>query len=112
MPQPDEAQRLIEEHITTLGEQKAQLERALGHLQGSAVGAGQNAGRGRGPAAAKGRQAQNSGNSGSGERAPRGARRGEVIGDLKANRGAKAGEVASRVGINPNHAQTILGNLV
>jgi predicted transcriptional regulator len=112
VPQPDEAQRLIEEHITTLGEQKAQLERALGHLQGSAGGEGQNAGRGRGPAAAKGRQAQNSGNSGSAERAPRGARRGEVIADLKANPGAKAGEVASRVGINPNHAQTILGNLV
>jgi hypothetical protein len=112
MPQPDEAQRLIEEHITTLGEQKAQLERALGHLQGSAGAEGQNAGRGRGAAAAKGRQAQNSGSSGSGERAPRGARRGEVLADLKANPGAKAGEVASRVGINPNHAQTILGNLV
>jgi hypothetical protein len=25
MPQPEEAQRLIEEHISTLGEQKAQL---------------------------------------------------------------------------------------
>jgi DNA-binding IclR family transcriptional regulator len=35
-----------------------------------------------------------------------------VIADLKTNPGAKAGEVASRVGINPNHAQTILGNLV
>jgi DNA-binding IscR family transcriptional regulator len=35
-----------------------------------------------------------------------------VIADLKANPSAKAGEVASRVGINPNHAQTILGNLV
>jgi predicted transcriptional regulator len=47
-----------------------------------------------------------------GERAPRWARRGEVIAALKTNPGAKAGEVASRVGINPNHAQTILGNLV
>jgi DNA-binding IscR family transcriptional regulator len=35
-----------------------------------------------------------------------------VIADLKANPGTKAGEVASRVGINPSHAQTILGNLV
>jgi DNA-binding IscR family transcriptional regulator len=35
-----------------------------------------------------------------------------VIADLKANPGAQAGAVASRVGINPNHAQTILGNLV
>jgi hypothetical protein len=117
MPQPEEAQRLIEEHITTLGEQKAQLERALGHLQGSAGAEGQNAGRGRGAGAGKGRQAQNAANSGGrndagGERAPRGARRGEVIADLKANPGSKAGEVASRVGINPNHAQTILGNLV
>jgi hypothetical protein len=112
MPQPDEAQRLIEEHITTLGEQKAQLERALGHLQGSASGEGQGGGRGRGAGAAEGRQAQAGGNSGGGERAPRGARRGEVIADLKANPGSKAGEVATRVGINPNHAQTILGNLV
>jgi hypothetical protein len=113
MPQPEEAQRLIEEHITTLGEQKAQLERALGHLQGSAGAEGQNAGRGRGAGAGKGRQAQNAGNSGAGgERAPRGARRGEVIADLKANPGSKAGEVANRVGINPTHAQTILGNLV
>jgi hypothetical protein len=112
MPQPEEAQRLIEEHITTLGEQKAQLERALGHLQGSASGEGQGAGRGRGAGAAEGRQAQGGGNSGGGERAPRGARRGEVVADLKANPGSKAGEVATRVGINPNHAQTILGNLV
>jgi hypothetical protein len=110
MPQPDEAQRLIEEHITTLGEQKAQLERALGHLQGSASGEGQ--GRGRGAGAAEGRQAQAGGDSGGGERAPRGTRRSEVIADLKANPGSKAGEVATRVGINPNHAQTILGNLV
>jgi hypothetical protein len=112
MPQPEEAQRLIEEHITTLGEQKAQLERALGHLQGSPAGEAQSAGRGRGAGAGKGRQAQSGGNAGGGERAPRGARRGEVIADLKANPGAKAGEIASRVGINPNHAQTILGNLV
>jgi hypothetical protein len=111
MPQPEEAQRLIEEHITTLGEQKAQLERALGHLQGPAGAEGQNEGRGRGAGAGKGRQARNSGNAG-GERAPRGARRGEVIADLKANPGSKADQVASRVGINPNHAQTILGNLV
>jgi hypothetical protein len=113
MPQPEEAQRLIEEHITTLGEQKAQLERALGHLQGSADGDGQNPGRGgREAGAGKGGQSQGGGNTGGGERAPRGARRSEVIADLKANPGAKAGEVASRVGINPNHAQTILGNLV
>jgi hypothetical protein len=117
MPQPDEAQRLIEEHITTLGEQKAQLERALGHLQGSEGAKGQNAGRGRGAGVGKGRRAQNTsnsagGNEAGGERAPRGARRGEVIADLKANPGTQAGEVASRVGINPNHAQTILGNLV
>jgi hypothetical protein len=112
MPQPEEAQRLIEEHITTLGEQKAQLERALGHLQGSAPAEGQGARRGQGAGAGKRPQAQAGGNGGGGERAPRGARRGEVIADLKANPGAKAGEVASRVGINPNHAQTILGNLV
>jgi hypothetical protein len=115
MPQPEEAQRLIEEHITTLGEQKAQLERALGHLQGSEGGEGQNAGRGRGAGAGNRRQAQNATNAGNGaggERAPRGARREEVIADLKANPGSKAGEIASRVAINPNHAQTILGNLV
>jgi hypothetical protein len=46
------------------------------------------------------------------ERAPRGARRGEVIADLKSNPGSKAGDVANRVGINQNHAQTILGSLV
>ena len=39
MPEPEEAQRLIEEHIATLGEQKAQLERALAHLNGSSGGA-------------------------------------------------------------------------
>jgi hypothetical protein len=89
MPQPEEAQRLIEEHIATLGEQKAQLERALAHLNGPTGSKGQT-------------RAQ----------APRGARRGEVIADLEANPGSKAAEVAGRIGINPNHAQTILGNLV
>jgi hypothetical protein len=111
MPQPEEAQRLIEEHIATLGEQKAQLERALAHLNGSG-GNGQSKPRGQGAGAGNGRQAQNGGGAPGGERAPRGARRGEVIADLKANPGTKAGEVASRVGINPSHAQTILGNLV
>jgi hypothetical protein len=98
--------------ITTLGEQKAQLERALGHLQGSEGREGQGSGPRRGAGAGNGRQAQNAGDSGAGERAPRGARRGEVIADLKANPGSKAGEIASRIGINPNHAPTILGNLV
>jgi hypothetical protein len=112
MPEPEEAQRLIEEHITTLGEQKAQLERALAHLNGSSGnGQGKPRGQGAGPGE-KVTQAQNGGSAAGGERAPRGARRDEVIADLKANPGAKAGEVASRVGINPNHAQTILGNLV
>jgi hypothetical protein len=111
MPQPEEAQRMIEEHIATLGEQKAQLERALAHLNGSPGNARQVQG---GPEAGggRGRQAPKGGNVAGGERAPRGARRGEVIADLEANPGSKAGEVASRVGINPNHAQTILGNLV
>jgi hypothetical protein len=112
MHQPEEAQRLIEEHITTLGEQKAQLERALAHLNGSAGGEGQGNSRGRGAGAGKGRQAAEGGNGTGGEKAPRGARRGEVIADLKANPGTKAAEVARRVGINPTHAQTILGNLV
>jgi hypothetical protein len=113
MPQPEEAQQLIEEHIATLGEQKAQLERALAHLKGPAGGEGQSNLRGGGAGAGRGPQAQGGGgNAGGGERAPRGARRGEVIADLEANPGSKAGEVASRVGINPNHAQTILGNLV
>ncbi len=112
MPQPEEAQRLLEEHIATLGEQKAQLERALAHLNGSAGGEGQGNPRSRGAEAGEGPQAPGGGNAGGGERAPRGARRGEVIADLKANPGSKAGEVASRVGINPNHAQTILANLV
>jgi hypothetical protein len=110
MPQPEEAQRLIEEHIATLGEQKAQLERALAHLNGSAPNGGQGKPRGEVAGAARGRQA--AGATAAGERAPRGARRGEVIADLEANPGSKAGEVARRVGINPNHAQTILGNLV
>jgi hypothetical protein len=112
MPQPEEAQRLIEEHIATLGEQKSQLERALAHLNGSAGNGGQGKPRGQGVGAGKRRQAPSGGNSGGGERAPRGARRGEVIADLEANPGSQAGEVASRVGINPNHAQTILTNLV
>jgi hypothetical protein len=111
MPQPEEAQRLIQEHIDTLGEQKAQLERALAHLNGSS-GNGQGKPRGQGAGAGKVRQAQNGGTAAGGDRAPRGARRGEVIADLKSNPGAKAGEVAKRVGINPTHAQTILGNLV
>jgi hypothetical protein len=112
MPEPEEAQRLIEEHIATLGEQKAQLERALAHLNGS-PGNGRRKSRGQGAGTGeKPTQAQNGGSGAGRERAPRGARRGEVIADLKANPGAKAGEVASRVGINPNHAQTILGNLV
>lgn len=114
MPEPDAAQQLIEEHIATLGEQKAQLERALGHLQGStgAEGAGPRPRQDQGAGSGRGRQAQGGGNGGGAERAPRGARRGEVIADLMANPGSKAGEVAGRVGINPNHAQTILGNLV
>jgi hypothetical protein len=112
VPEPDAAQQLIEEHIATLGDQKAQLERALGHLQGSAPAEGQGARRRPGAGAARRPQAQDGGNAAGGERAPRGARRGEVIADLKANPGSKGGEVASRVGINPNHAQTILGNLV
>jgi hypothetical protein len=113
MPQPEEAQRLIEEHIATLGEQKAQLERALAHLNGSPGGGEvQNESRGQGAGSGKGRQAGEGGKGAGVERAPRGARRGEVIADLKSNPGSKAGEVANRVGINPNHAQTILGNLV
>jgi hypothetical protein len=109
MPQPDEAQQLLESHIATLDEQKSQLERALAHLKGSAGGEGQGR-RGQGAGGGKGRQAPNGGNAGA--QAPRGARRGEVIADLEANPGSKPGEVASRVGINPNHAQTILANLV
>jgi hypothetical protein len=115
MPQPEEAQRLIEEHIATLGDQKAQLERALAHLNGSAGGEGQESqdNRGnRGAGAGRGGQTPTAGNGGNGDRAPRGARRGAVIADLEAHPGSKAGEVARRVGINPNHAQTILANLV
>jgi predicted transcriptional regulator len=107
MPETDAAQKLIEEHIDSLGEQKAQLERALAHLNGSASPEGRSERRGRGAGTGSANRAQ-----AGAERAPRGARRGEVIADLKANPGSKAGEVASRVGINPNHAQTILGNLV
>jgi hypothetical protein len=113
MPQPEEAQRLIEEHIATLGEQKAQLERALAHLNGSPGNQGSAGGRSaQGGGSRRGRQARSTAGTGTGERAPRGARRGEVIADLEANPGSKGGEVASRVGINPTHAQTILGNLV
>jgi predicted Rossmann fold nucleotide-binding protein DprA/Smf involved in DNA uptake len=112
MPQPEEAQRLIEEHIATLGEQKAQLERALAHLNGSADSEGRGDRGSRGAGAGKGPQSPGGGSAGGTDRAPRGARRGEVIADLEANPGSKAGEVASRVGINPNHAQTILANLV
>jgi hypothetical protein len=112
MPQPEEAQRLISEHIATLDEQKSQLERALAHLQGSTPSEGQGSPRGQGAGGRKGRQAQKNANAGGGERAPRGARRGEVIADLKANPASKSAEVASRVGINPTHANTILGNLV
>jgi predicted Rossmann fold nucleotide-binding protein DprA/Smf involved in DNA uptake len=111
MPQPDEAQRLIEEHIATLDEQKSQLERALGHLKGSTGDEGQGR-RGQGAGGRKGPQSPNGGGRGGAARAPRGARRAEVIADLESNPGSKAAEVASRVGINPNHAQTILGNLV
>src|ERR1700744_2720707 len=112
MPQPEEAQRLIEEHIATLGEQKAQLERALAHLKGAARREGRAGPGSRGAGAGKGRQSPGAGSAGGADRAPRGARRGEVIADLEANPGSKAGEGASRVGINPNHAQTILANLV
>src|ERR1700753_554136 len=110
MPEPEAAQQLIEEHIDTLGQQKAQLERALAHLNGSAAAGAPG---GRGPAGRRQAGAgRGTGNAATGERAPRGARRAEVIADLKANPGSKAGQVASRVGINPNHAQTILANLV
>ena len=114
MTPPDEAQQLIEEHITTLDEHKASLERALAHLNGSAGNEGQRrGGQGRGGRGQGARSAAPAGGSGdAGPRAPRGARRGEVIADLEANPGSKAADVASRVGINPNHAQTILGNLV
>ncbi len=111
MPEPDAAQQLIEEHIDTLGEQKAQLERALAHLNGSAGTGGQGRG-GQGGGGGGARRDPGGAPAGGGERAPRGARRGEVIADLKAHPGSKPGEVAKRVGINPNHAQTILANLV
>jgi hypothetical protein len=112
MPQPEEAQQLIEEHIATLGEQKAQLERALAHLNGSASSEGQGSRGNRGAGGGKGRQAPSGGKASGADRTPRGARRGEVIADLEAHPGSRAGEVATRVGINPNHAQTILANLV
>jgi hypothetical protein len=114
MPEPEAAQQLIEEHIDSLGEQKAQLERALAHLNGSAPAEAQGRGAQGGARRPGGRVGArpSAGGQASGERASRGARRGEVIADLKANPGSKAGQVAKRVGINPNHAQTILGNLV
>jgi predicted transcriptional regulator len=109
MPQPDEAQQLLEQHIATLDEQKSQLERALAHLKGPAGGEAQ--GRRQGAGRGKGRPNPGGANAGAAQ-APRGARRAEVIADLGANPGSNAAEVATRVGINPNHAQTILGNLV
>ena len=115
MTPPDEAQQLIEEHLATLDEHKASLERALSHLNGSA---GDNAPQRRGKQQARGRRqgpgkpAQAGRNEGARPQAPRGARREEVIADLEANPGSKASEIAGRVGINPTHANTILGNLV
>jgi hypothetical protein len=113
MTPPDEAQQLIEEHIATLDEHKASLERALSHLNGTAGDEGrqQRARQGRGQGQGAGRTAQTGRNGGARPQAPRGARRAEVIADLEANPGSKPAEVASRVGINPNHAQTILANL-
>ena len=108
MTPPEEAQRLIEEHIASLDQKKAQLERALGHLKGSGAGNG-NAGLGRRARAQKRERSEPTG--GNRSQAPRGARRNEVIADLEANPGSKAGEVASRVGISPTHANTILSNL-
>lgn len=108
MTPPDEAQRLIEEHIALLDEKKAQLERALGHLKGPGTDEG-NASLGRPHRAQKRAQSEPAG--GNRSQAPRGARRKEVIADLEANPDSKAGEVASRVGISPAHANTILSNL-
>jgi hypothetical protein len=108
MTPPDEAQRLIEEHIASLDEKKAQLERALGHLKGPGAGEG-SAGPGRRPQAKN--RAPNEPAGGNRSQAPRGARRNEVIADLEANPGSKAAEIASRVGIAPAHANTILSNL-
>jgi predicted transcriptional regulator len=122
-PEDNEAQRLIESHIATLDQHKGQLERALAHLKGPAGGEGPNRGQGgRGQSrGGQSRQVRGSGpregrrprsENGGAQRAPRGARRGEVIADLEANPGSKAATVANRVGINPTHAQTILANLV
>jgi type II secretory pathway pseudopilin PulG len=108
MTPPDEAQRLIEEHIASLDEKKAQLERALGHLRGPGTGKG-NVSPGRRPQARNRPQSEPAG--GNRSQAPRGARRKEVIADLEANPGSKAADVASRVGIAPAHANTILSNL-
>jgi hypothetical protein len=114
MTPPDEAQRLIEEHIATLDDHKASLERALSHLNGTAGNnSRQELGR-EGLGREGGGRSQGAGRATQGARAqaPRGARREEVIADLEANPGSKASEIASRVGINPTHANTILGNLV
>lgn len=109
MTPPDEAQRLIEEHIASLDEKKAQLERALGHLKGPGPGEGS-------ASPARRRQAKNRAQSeptgGNSSQTPRGARRKEVIADLEAHPGSKGAEIASRVGIAPAHANTILSNLV
>ena len=123
MDVPNEAQRLIESHISTLDQHKGQLERALAHLDGSADDKGRGGGQGgRGQGL---RAAQEMGRAGRGRDrsspdggdqegglAPRGARRAEVIADLEANPGSKAAEIAKRTGINPKHAGTILANLV
>jgi hypothetical protein len=99
---------LIQEHIASLDEKKAQLERALGHLEGPGTGeANANSG-GRAPVRGRPRSEPTGGNR---SQAPRGARRKEVIADLETNPGSKASEVANRVGISAAHANTILSNL-
>lgn len=108
MTPPDEAQQLIEEHIASLDEKKSQLERALAHLKGPAGREGE-ARPGREPGAGNRPQGQGGGPR---TQAPRGARRKEVIADLKANPGSRPGEIAKRLGIAPTHAQTILSKLV
>ena len=128
MTPPEEAQQLIEEHIATLDEHKASLERALSHLNGTAPdnaqqrggqqrpgqgGRGQRrgGGQGRGQRQEAG-ETQAGGNGGAGPQPQRGAGREKVIADLEANPGSKAAEIAGRVGISATHANTILGNLV
>ena len=119
MTPPEEARQLIEEHIATLDEHKASLERALSHLNGTAGNEGQQRGgrqgrrrqgRGRGQGTAGAPQV--GGNGGARLQPQRGAGRDKVIADLKANPGSKAAEIAGRVAISPNHANTILVNLV